>query len=113
MSSFSATGSHSSSLKASSQKFGSCSAAYNLYASKNITSITLTWKGYVSNYSYGGYYNYKDGNGYTRSQSFGAPAGGTQVTISVPSSTYSITFRVTSICSDGTTTESAPASFYF
>jgi hypothetical protein len=110
---FSATGSHSSSLKASSKKFGSCSAAYNLYASKNYTSITLTWRGSVPNYSYGGYYNYKDVNGYSRSQNFGASTGGTQVTISVPSSTYSITFKVNTICSDGTTTESAPGSFYF
>jgi hypothetical protein len=86
-----------------------CAAPTNLSAVKNGTSIVLSWtsSGGVS-WSPGGYYNYTGGT-----SSFGFQTYTYPVSITVPSSTYSITFRVTVTCADGSTATSAPFSKSF
>jgi hypothetical protein len=92
---------------------GSCSAAYGLGAQKNYNQLQLNWQGYVSTYSYGGYYNYYNSYGNPTSANFSGSTGGTQITLTIPPSTYSLTYRVTSNCSDGSTTESSPFYIHF
>jgi hypothetical protein len=87
---------------------GSCAAPYGYTARKSGSTIYLTWSGSASSYTVGGYYNYVTGT-----KNFGGPASGTSYQITDPtvSSAYSIHFNVTSICSDGTTTNGTPV-FY-
>jgi hypothetical protein len=92
-----------------------CSATSNLKAQKNYDQLQLNWDPVysVSTYQYGGYYNYYDTYGNQKSGNFGSTTGGTQITITIPPSTYSLTYRVVSNCPDGSTTESLAASFNF
>lgn len=84
---------------------GSCAAPTSLQGELNGTNLKLTRNGVsgVTQYSYGGYLNPRG--------TFGGTTGGTQITITVPSGTTSGTFRITSLCSDGSSTTSAPQSF--
>lgn len=99
--------------KSSITNCGSCNSAYSFIAQKNYNQLQLNWQGYVSTYAYGGYYNYYDGYGNPTSANFSGSTGGTQITITIPPSTYSVTFRVTSNCPDGSTTESSPSYTHF
>ncbi len=92
---------------------GSCSPAYGLQAQKNYNQLQLNWHGYVLTYSYGGYYSYYDMYGVVQNGTFSGTTGGTQITITIPSTTFILTYRVTSNCSDGSTTASSPATFNF
>lgn len=114
LSSFSTTGNHSSFPKLSASKF-SCAVATNLMATKNYSQMTITWSGAPgSSYSCGGYYNYIDPIYGNRTTSFtGGYVSANSYTINVDPSAYSVTFRVTTICPDGSTNTSAPASFSF
>lgn len=77
-------------------------------------TVSLSWTGSGYSYSYGGYYNYKDQYNNLRSANFQGNAGGfTSASITVPASTYSLTYQVTTTCIDGTTATSSSASFYF
>ena len=98
--------SHSKSAEA---RFGTCSAPTGLGASKNGFTVTLTWTGSSSCHSYGGYYNYNDNMGsHVSNFGGGACTNPGLAYISVPTGTYSITYRVTAICGDGTSSTSAP-----
>lgn len=70
----------------------------------------MKWTGAigVTTYSYGGYYNR---TGTPSVVNFGGTTSGTQITITIQSGFLSGTFRVTSQCSDGTTSESLPKNF--
>ncbi len=109
LSSFSTTGNHSFS-KLSANKFGTCGAPTNLIATVNGSQLTLKWISVpgVSTFSYGGYYNR---TGTPSVVNFGGTTSGTQITITIQSGFLSGTFRVTSQCSDGTTSESLPKTF--
>lgn len=113
LSSFTMKSHHSSSKKVSTKKF-SCAVATNLLATKNYSQITFTWSGSQnSSYSCGGYYNYTDVNGNKSTNFTGSSVSTNAYTINVPTSTYSVTFRVTTLCADGSTNTSSPASFSF
>lgn len=114
LSSFSTTGSHSSFSKVSSRKF-SCSMASRLTATKNYSQISFNWSGALgSTFSCGGYYNYIDPIYGNRTTSFtGGYVSTNNYTINVDPSASSVTFRVTTICPDGSTNTSNPASFTF
>lgn len=112
---FSKTDTPSSFKKLHTAECGSCTPAYNLAAQKNNNQLQLNWNRdpTVTSFDYGGYYNYYDNYGNPTSSSFGATTGGTQITITIPYSTYSVTYRVTSNCPDGSTTASSPYSIHF
>lgn len=86
-----------------------------LTAAKNYNHLQLNWNTVsgVTTFAYGGYYNYYDNYGNPTSGNFGSTTGGTQITITIPPSTYSVTFRVTSNCPDGSTSESSPSYTHF
>jgi hypothetical protein len=109
---FSKTILHSSFTAFETASCGSCNAATSLTAVKNGNQIQLNWIGdpSVNTFSYGGYYNY---NTAPYTGTFSGTIGGNQKTITVPYDTYSITYRVTSDCPDGSTTESLPSYTHF
>jgi len=86
------------------KKTGTCAEPTNLIGTLNGTSLTLSWDGPSGvTFSYGGTLS---PNG-----SFSGTTSTSPVTISVPSGTTGGTFRVNSLCSDGTTSISAPKNF--
>lgn len=92
----------------------SCPIPTSLNATKSGSSLNLSWSGSAPSYSYGGYYNYYDASGNPTTSFFGSTTSNTTVTgISIPLSTYSITFSVVSRCSDGSSGQSAPFSKTF
>lgn len=114
LSSFSTTGYHSSFSKISEKKFGSCPTANGLLAQKNFGTVKLTWSGSGASYNYGGYYNYRTSDGGYGSANFSGSTAGNYANITVPSTTYSLTYQVSTVCTDGSITGSAgPASFNF
>ena len=102
----------SSTSKSSVKNQGTCAAPTNLTATVNGSSLQLTWSAVsgVSTYSYGGYYNRTGAVPPPSVITFGGTTGGTQITITISPTLTSGTFRVTSHCSDGTTSESLPKS---
>lgn len=96
------------------KKFGSCPAANGLLAQKNFGTVKLTWSGSGASYNYGGYYNYRTSDGGYGSANFSGSTAGNYANITVPSTTYSLTYQVSTVCTDGSITGSAgPASFNF
>jgi hypothetical protein len=110
---FSKTDSSSSFKSLHSTECGSCSAPYQLTAVKNSNYLQLNWQGTVISYTYGGYYSYYDEHGNLATGHFSGTIGGKQKTITIPSSTFILTYRVISNCDDGSITESLPATFNF
>lgn len=107
LSSFSTKSYHSSFSNLSAKKFGTCSAPTNLSAVKNGTSVTLSWTSGPLQHSYGGYYNYRDVYGNQTSANFGGSTSTYPISITVPSTAYSITFTATAYCTDGSYSTSA------
>lgn len=81
---------------------GTCTVPYNLDASKSGSYITLDWDGDPVTHSYGGYYNYYDDFGNATTQNFGSSTNTWPITMTVPSSTYRITYSATAYCTDST-----------
>lgn len=85
-----------------------------LTATKSYSQISFNWKGAPgSTFSCGGYYNYTDALGNRMASFTRSYVSTNNYTINVPPSTYSVTFRVTTVCPDGTTNTSGPASYTF
>lgn len=110
--SFSSKNAFNTSIK-SVTKLGTCATPYNLSAVKNGSSVTLNWSGDPITHGYGGYYSYYDQYGQPCSQNFGGSTNTWPTSISVPSSTYRITFTVTAYCTDGTYSTSSPVTVNF
>ena len=100
-------------INVSVKKSGTCATPTSLSAVKNGGTITLSWTSDPNTHNYGGYYNYINGSGQPVAQSFSGTTNTWPVGISVPSSTYKITYTATDVCPDGSYSTSGPASFNF